>query len=249
MAENFEISLGSAGTISVEIERSRRSKRLTLRVLPGGKILVSVPEKMRGDVSKKAETFARENALWLKHALEREKRRKRPPAKTLVEYLRERPEISAFGKTFAIEIGRASVEPFFVFRENSPVAVICLRDGNESSDAEEILRRIAARVLSPRLRELSERCSVSAGKVTVRAQRSRWGSCSASGDISLNWRLILLPPELQDHVIFHELAHIRHMDHSGEFWDLLNSWDERTGAHNRELSELWSPRIFSISDV
>lgn len=249
MADNFEISLGSAGIVSVAIERSRRTKRLTLRVMPGGNVVVSIPEKMAGDVLKKAEAFTQENALWLKRALERERRRKRVPQKTLVEYLRERPQISALGKIYTLEIGRASVEPFFVFRENSPVAVICLREESENADADEILRKIAARVLPPRVRELSKRCGVSAGRVTVRSQRSRWGSCTASGDLSLNWRLILLPPELQDHVIFHELAHIRHMDHSGEFWDLLNAWDEKTGTHDRELSSVWSPQIFSIIEA
>lgn len=244
MPETFEISLGSAGTVSVAVERSRRLKRMTLRVLPGGRVVVSVPERARGNVAAAAEAFARENAVWLKRTLEKEKKRERPAAKSLADYLRERPQISALGKTFALEIGRASVEPFCVFRENSPVAVICVREDRESEDAEEILRKLAARVLPTRVRELSARCGVSAGRVTVRAQHSRWGSCTASGDLSLNWRLLLLPPELQDHVIFHELAHLRHMDHSGEFWDLLNSWDEKTGAHDRALSTIWTQTLF-----
>lgn len=247
----FEISLGSAGTVSVEIERSRRARSMTLRVLRDGRPVVVVPENMRGNVSAKARAFAEENALWLRRAIARVKRRESgvPAPRTLSAFLRERPTFSAGGKSYAVELVAASIEPFFVFRESSPVAVFCLRAGREDADAEEILRRIARLVLPPRARALAERCGVSVGKISVRGQRSRWGSCTASGDLSLNWRLVLLPPEIQDHVILHELAHRVHMDHSGEFWDLLNAWDERAGTHDRELSKKWSPLVFSVESA
>jgi len=55
--------------------------------------------------------------------------------------------------------------------------------------------------------------------VTVRNQRSRWGSCSASGTISLNWRLVQTPESVRDYIIYHELVHLRYeMNHSGRFW-------------------------------
>ena len=246
--EKFEISLGNAGAVEVAIERSRRIRRMTLRVLAGGRAAVVVPEKMRGDVFAKAKNFAEENALWLRRALERAKRADVPARRTLSEFLRERPTLSAFGKSFALEFGAASLEPFFVFRESSPLAVFCLRAGREDADAETLLRKFAQTTLPPRVRELAERCGVSIGKISVRAQRSRWGSCTASGDLSLNFRLVLLPPELQDHVIFHELAHRVHMDHSGEFWDLLNAWDPGAGTHDIALTRTWSPLIFSIEN-
>ena len=55
-------------------------------------------------------------------------------------------------------------------------------------------------------------------KITVRDTSSRWGSCSTSGTISLSWRLAFAPPEIMRYVIIHELAHIKHMDHSPAFW-------------------------------
>jgi predicted metal-dependent hydrolase len=58
-------------------------------------------------------------------------------------------------------------------------------------------------------------------RITVRAQRRRWGSCTAEGRISLNWRLMQLPPTLIDYVVVHELAHLRHLDHSPKFWGLV----------------------------
>jgi predicted metal-dependent hydrolase len=57
---------------------------------------------------------------------------------------------------------------------------------------------------------------------------------------SLNWRLILLPPMLHDHVILHELSHRRHMDHSDRFWGQLAAWDPDWKKHDRELNKRWN---------
>jgi predicted metal-dependent hydrolase len=59
------------------------------------------------------------------------------------------------------------------------------------------------------------------GRVTVRDQKSRWGSCSASGDLSYSWRLIMAPPFILDYVAAHEVAHRLHMNHGPRFWRLL----------------------------
>ena len=59
------------------------------------------------------------------------------------------------------------------------------------------------------------------GRITVRDQRTRWGSCSAKGNLNFNWRLILAPGEVLDYVVVHELAHRREMNHSKRFWSLV----------------------------
>jgi len=58
-------------------------------------------------------------------------------------------------------------------------------------------------------------------KISIRDQRTRWGSCSASGDLSYSWRLILVPPHVLDYVAAHEVAHLKHLDHSPRFWRLV----------------------------
>jgi predicted metal-dependent hydrolase len=58
-------------------------------------------------------------------------------------------------------------------------------------------------------------------RITIRDQRSRWGSCSANGDLSYSWRLILAPPFVLDYVAAHEVAHLKHLDHSPRFWRLV----------------------------
>jgi predicted metal-dependent hydrolase len=80
------------------------------------------------------------------------------------------------------------------------------------------LRRLAARELPPRVAELAALHQVPVRRVQVRDQKSRWGSCSARGTISLNWRLIQMPAPVRDYLILHELTHVRHLNHSGAFW-------------------------------
>ncbi len=84
-------------------------------------------------------------------------------------------------------------------------------------------RQRAEERLPSRLKELATALGVAPAGVQVRAQKSRWGSCSSNGRISLNWRLVLLPLKLADYVLVHELCHLRHMDHSEDFWNLVAS--------------------------
>ncbi|MBT5910862.1 MAG: M48 family metallopeptidase, partial [Opitutae bacterium] len=75
------------------------------------------------------------------------------------------------------------------------------------------------------------------GKIRVGDQKSRWGSCSTKGTISLNWRLLLLRTDLQDYVIFHELAHLRHMNHSPAFWAHLETLQPNARIRDREINK------------
>ena len=83
------------------------------------------------------------------------------------------------------------------------------------------LRRLAERELPPRTRELAGQHGISITRVTVRAQKTRWGSCSTRGTISLNWRLVQAPEFVRDYLIVHELMHRRQMNHSARYWRLV----------------------------
>lgn len=83
------------------------------------------------------------------------------------------------------------------------------------------LKKSARDELTAAARRYAALMDVSFRRISVRDQRSRWGSCSASGDLSFSWRLILTPPYVLDYVAAHEVAHLRHMDHSSKFWRLV----------------------------
>ena len=88
-------------------------------------------------------------------------------------------------------------------------------------DNDKILRQRARRELPARLLELAGRYGLAVTRVSVRDQRSRWGSCGRDGHICLNWRLVLMPPSVRDYVLVHELMHLRRMDHSPAYWRLV----------------------------
>ena len=73
--------------------------------------------------------------------------------------------------------------------------------------------------LPPRVRFFAERMGVTYGRITIRNQRGRWGSCSSAGNLNFNCLLMLAPPEVRDYVIVHELAHRKQMNHSAAFWE------------------------------
>ena len=89
------------------------------------------------------------------------------------------------------------------------------------SDERRALRERARTELSARLYEIAAEHTMAVSGVSIRNQRTRWGSCGRDGHISLNWRLILMPASVRDYVLIHELMHLRRLDHSPAFWKLV----------------------------
>lgn len=90
-------------------------------------------------------------------------------------------------------------------------------------DASEILKykKLLRPVLEHRVSYYAELMGVTYGRISIRDQKTRWGSCSAKGNLNFNWKLSLAPPEILDYVVVHELAHRIEMNHSPQFWALV----------------------------
>ncbi|MBW3607772.1 MAG: M48 family metallopeptidase [Actinobacteria bacterium] len=84
-------------------------------------------------------------------------------------------------------------------------------------------RRAAAKEIAPRLEAAAAALGTSYTTLSIRGQRTRWGSCSSTGAMSFNWRLLLAPAPVLDYVVWHEACHLRVMDHSPRFWALVRS--------------------------
>jgi len=101
----------------------------------------------------------------------------------------------------------------------------------------EINRAEAKKKLVNRLNELSEKHDFSYNKVFIRNQKTRWGSCSAKNNISLNMKLVRLPDEMIDYVLLHELVHTRIKNHANEFWAELNRLDGDAKGMSKRLNK------------
>ncbi len=106
-----------------------------------------------------------------------------------------------------------------------------------SEDFQSINKAAARKRIITRLAELAKQHGFTYRNVSIRNQRTRWGSCSAKGNISLNLKLVALPPELCDYVILHELVHTRVHNHSRGFWQELDKYVGDGRAKAKELSE------------
>ncbi len=112
-----------------------------------------------------------------------------------------------------------------------------LGNGSVSALLEHWYRAQAARVIRARVEELGAVLGVSYNRLTIRGQRTRWGSCSRKGNLNFNWKLLMTPPSVIDYVIVHELAHLAVMDHSKRFWALVAQHCPDWRTHRRWLKE------------
>jgi len=96
-------------------------------------------------------------------------------------------------------------------------------------------RRAAAAEIAPRLDAATQALGATYTSLSIRGQRTRWGSCSARGAMSFNWRLLLAPAPVLDYVVWHEACHLRVMDHSSKFWALVRRHCPGYEEHRRWL--------------
>lgn len=110
------------------------------------------------------------------------------------------------------------------------------KNGGNSPRAQALhaLHKLAGQELPERTREIARDLGITFNRVSVRNQRSRWGSCSSRGSISLNWRLVQTPRLVRDYIIIHELVHRKQMNHSVRFWKLVEE-----ACPQYESAEAW----------
>ncbi|KAF0095135.1 MAG: hypothetical protein E1N59_1181 [Puniceicoccaceae bacterium 5H] len=216
-----------------ELHRRRGMRYLRVSVNEADQVTLKVPYRVSESI---AIEYLRQQGEWLLGVLERLPRRW-----SLSEYVGRKPWLAIMGERFELQIeehrGRTSVQ-----LDRAKEAITLWLDRRESREAslKEALTSAAKLVLPPRTRELARLHGLTVGRISVRDQRTRWGSCSESGNISLNWRLVLLDPRLHDHVILHELAHLKHLNHSKAYWNFLGQLDADASRHDLELTRVSS---------
>jgi predicted metal-dependent hydrolase len=185
--------------------RHPRARRYILRVLPDGTARVTIPR--RGS-RKEAERFVNSQQRWIEQQRRRRMELQARPTATAPDrnamLFRGEPQ-TIERRADGIRFGDRRL-PLPADHEDPRVAVI------------RHLKTVAKAELPARLLELAAQHKLTVTRVVVRDQRTRWGSCTSAGHISLNYRLVQMPDEVRDYVLLHELMHLREPNHSRRFW-------------------------------
>ena len=212
-------------SIPYRIRRSERARRARILV-DGDGVEVVVPRRFP---LREVEPFVEEKRAWIERTLRRlrETEAELPATRLedggLVPYLGESLRLAV-----RVEPGRQREH---VARRGEELRVALPADAERLLPGDAALRdalerwyRRRARVeVTPRLDAACARAGTSYTRLQIRGQRTRWASCSSTGAMSFNWRLLLAPVEILDYVVEHEVAHLEVLDHSKRFWRLLAS--------------------------
>lgn len=214
------------------VRHPTRAKRITLKVEPPDQIVVSAPKRTPKRVIKK---FVDQNSNWIKNQVAKLGQRQ-----TLVE---SESSIMIFGKQYQKELKADHNQPLGVTISaekillNFPHVPEENRTPTIKKELNLFLKKAARTFIEKQLKQYSQLMEVTYGSLSLRQQKTRWGSCSGQDNISLNWRLVHYPPEIISYVIVHELAHLVHHNHSKSFWGLVARYDPDYPEHRSYLKK------------
>ncbi len=221
-----------------KIRISRRARRLSVRVFPDARVEVVVPPRAR---PREIEQFISTHREWIDakraHALaNRPAPEAFPPEHIDFAVTGERWRVHFAGGGGAIRVAEDG-EP------GSSHRVLRITGDAKPAAVRRALRawlmRAARERLEPRVAALAASSRVRYSRVSIRRQRSRWGSCSVRGTISLNACLLFQRAPVVDYLIVHELTHVKHMNHSPRFWEAVEAACADWRALDRELVRGW----------
>ena len=231
--------------IPYELVVSARAKRAILRIVPGRGLVVSIP---KGFSQSEVTRFIARHRQWIVSSLAELDAatpagyRQWPPRRLHLTAMQTDVDIFYFEDKGAVlhqgteTIARTS--PGIDINKRPLQMTVSAGEQDKSAVAKEIslqLKHIARTFLPPLLASYAHLHSKQYSKVSIRGQRTVWGSYSSSGTLSLNYKLLFLRRELVDYVLLHELAHTVHLDHSAAFWAQLQSMNVKARALDREL--------------
>jgi predicted metal-dependent hydrolase len=214
------------------VRQSARARRLSVRVFRNGGVEIVVPPRTSPH---RVSAFVSEHREWI----ERQRQRAVPQ----IEGPLPPPSLSlgAIGEEWRCTL-TAGVGPTRL--SELPAGELQIIGGDIGRDRVRhlllrwLIKQAAQRLEAP-LRKLASSMGVTAGTLQVRCQRTRWGSCSRHGTISLNVCLLFQRPQVLRYLMVHELSHIRHMNHSSRFWDEVARYEPDWKALDRELQQGW----------
>lgn len=221
--------------VSYRIRHSARARHLQIRVSPWQGVEVVVPPRCS---HARVEAFVAANRTWIDNTAARLGMASPTPREAL---LPEHIGLRAIDLDICVSYAGAGSRRPGVRESAGHLEVLCTDDS--FADAGDRLRQwlaVHARAeLVPRLEALSAQHDLHYRRVHIRGQRTRWGSCSARGTISLNYKLLFLEAEIVRYLLVHELCHTRHLNHSARYWKLVEHCEPDYRGLDKALSGAW----------
>lgn len=210
--------------MNYEVRRSARARRVRVTVHSDRRVEVVLPQRAPQRLAASAVT---ELTPWIEQRL-------RSLDRVADELERPGNTVPFLGKDLALVVqpGRSRVH-----RRGDALLVPA---GDPRAALERWYRAQARRVIAAKLDAATARAGSRYTKLTIRAQRTRWASCSSTGAMSFNWRLLMAPEPVVDYVVEHEVCHLEVLDHSPRFWALLASRDPEYREHSAWLKRYGS---------
>ncbi|MCE5203098.1 MAG: M48 family metallopeptidase [Actinomycetia bacterium] len=221
--------------LSYTVRVSARARRVRLTVSPLDGLVVVVP---RGFDQRRIPAIVESHRQWVERALMRAGERR---AHLAEDSLPGRIDLPAINGSWVVEYRPgAGARTRALLRDDVVVVTGEITDAEACRAAlKRWVTRNARSVLEPYVRETAETLGMRVGRVRLGWYRSRWGSCSATGTISLDVKLLFLPPELVRSVVVHELCHTQQLDHSPAFYELVERLDPGHRTKRHALTQAW----------
>jgi predicted metal-dependent hydrolase len=208
---------------------STRARRLTARVHVGGRVEIVVPE---GVSAKTVRDFVQRFSPWID--------RKVAAMQCYSDAAAVVPEAVEFAFTNErFDVAWHGAPKCSVSQQSGQIVLRAPDEQSARSSLQGWLKHAAGERLAPPLLQLASDLNYSVARVAIRCQRTRWGSCSTRGTVSLNCSLVFLRPEVVRYLFVHELAHTKHMNHSANFWRLVEKLEPQYRSLDRELLAGW----------
>ena len=198
-------------SLSYAIAENTRRRRLGLELRADGTLRVGTPPGVSLDLIR---SFVESQRAWIEA-----KRAQLTLVPAASQVLQDGARLPYLGTELRLSVSIAPAQRSHCSVESGVLLLKVPNTGRIRAELETWYRREAARHGGARLAHFAPQVGRAARKLTIRAQRTRWGSCTTRAAISLNWRLLQASPEIFDYVVVHELCHLLVPNHSPRFWN------------------------------